>query len=108
MGKGPLEDPQLLEIEAKLNRAEFDEAQQLLALLSHRRGAEAAAAYFATRLLYQRGRLDNSGVAERLREVLMYSGSFPQAENMLAAAELDVLESSPEGFLRSTQPPHKA
>jgi tetratricopeptide (TPR) repeat protein len=107
MGKGPLEDPQLLEIEAKLNRAEFDEAQQLLALLSHRRGTEAAAAYFATRLLYQRGRLDNSGVAERLREVLMYSGSFPQAENMLAAAELDVLESSPEGFLRSTQPPFR-
>jgi tetratricopeptide (TPR) repeat protein len=107
MGKGPLADPQLLEIESKLNRAEFDEAQQLLALLSHRRGTEAAAAYFATRLLYQRGRLDNSGVAERLREVLMYSGSFPQAENMLAAAELDVLESSPEGFLRSTRPPFK-
>ena len=106
MGKGPLEDPQLLEIEAKLNRAEFDEAQQLLAVLSDRRGTEAAAAYFATRLLYQRGRLDHSGVAERLREVLMYSGTFPQAENMLAAAELGVLESSPEGYLRSTQPPY--
>ena len=104
MGKGPLEDPQFLEIEAKLNGAEFDEAQRLLALLSDRRGSEAAAAYFATRLLYQRGRLDNGGVAERLREVLMYSGSFPQAESMLAAAERGTLESSPEGFLRSVRP----
>jgi len=109
MGKGPLEDPRLRAIEAKLNSAEFDEAQRLLAALRHQPGAEAASAYFSTRLLYQRGRLDNHAVAERLREVLSSNpGEFPQAENMLAAAELDVLESSPEGFVRSTQPPFAA
>ncbi len=106
MGKGPLEDPRLRAIEAKLNGAEFDEAQRLLAALRHQPGAEAASAYFSTRLLYQRGRLDNAAVAQRLREVLSTNpGEFPQAENMLAAAELDVLESSPQGFLSSTQPP---
>jgi tetratricopeptide (TPR) repeat protein len=106
MGKGPLADPRLRAIEAKLNSAEFDEAQRLLAALRHEPGTEAASAYFSTRLLYQRGRLDNAGVAQRLREVLSSRpGEFPQAENMLTAAELGVLESSPEGFLRSTQPP---
>jgi tetratricopeptide (TPR) repeat protein len=108
MGKGPLEDPRLREIEAKLNEAQFDEAQQLLATLTDRQGIEAAAAYFATRLLYQRGRLDNADVVERLRDVLSSSGPFPQAENMLAAAEFGVLESSPEGFARTTQPPFLA
>ena len=66
MGKGPLEDPRLREIEAKLNQAQFDEAQHLLAALTNRQGIEAATAYFSTRLLYQRGRIDNAGMVERL------------------------------------------
>jgi hypothetical protein len=83
MGKDPLEDPRLRAIEAKLNGAEFDEAQRLLTAIRHLPGAEAASAYFSTRLLYQRGRLDHTGVAQRLREVLSSNpGEFPEAENM--------------------------
>ncbi len=102
MGSGPLDHPRLLEIEERLDRAEIDAAQRLLAELGDLPVHRTAITYFATRLLYQRGRLDAAGVVERLREVVLAEPEFPQAGAMLLAAERGTLRPDPEGFLRAT------
>lgn len=105
MGKAPLDDPRLSGIEAMLNAARFEEAQRLLAGLGEVPGTEAASVYFATRLLFQRGKLDGPGVVARLRELLQQVEDFPEAQRMLLAAERGDLDPSPEGFRRATLGP---
>jgi tetratricopeptide (TPR) repeat protein len=105
MGQGPLSEPRLAEIESKLNAGRFDEAQRLLSTIFDLPNAEIASAYFATRLLFQRGRLDRAAVVERLRELLARIDEFPEAQRMLAAAEAGVLEPSPEIFRQVTGAP---
>ncbi|MEI9936399.1 MAG: hypothetical protein WDO69_04160 [Pseudomonadota bacterium] len=105
MGSGPLDHPRLLEIEERLDRAEIDAAQRLLAELGDLNVHRVAITYFATRLLYQRGRLDSAGVVERLRELVLLEPDFPQATAMLTAAERGTLQPDPEGFLRATFDP---
>jgi tetratricopeptide (TPR) repeat protein len=105
MGNGPLIDPRLQEIESKLNAGRFDEAQRLLSTIGNLPNAETASAYFATRLLFQRGRMDQQGVIQRLRELLVRVPEFPEAARMLAAAEAGVLEPAPDVFRRVTGAP---
>jgi tetratricopeptide (TPR) repeat protein len=105
MGSGPLDHPRLLEIEERLDRAEIDAAQRLLAELGDLQVHRTAITYFATRLLYQRGRLDSAGVVERLRELMLAEPEFPQASAMLSAAERGTLRPDREGFLRATMSP---
>jgi tetratricopeptide (TPR) repeat protein len=105
MGSGPLDHPRLLEIEEKLDRAEIDAAQRLLADLGDLNVHRTAITYFATRLLYQRGRLDAPGVVERLRELMVAEPIFPQASAMLAAAERGTLRPDRLGFQRATLDP---
>lgn len=105
MGSGPLADSQLQEIESRLNAGRFDEAQRLLSELGNLANVETASVYFATRLLFQRGRMDQEGVIERLRELLAREPEFPEAARMLAAAEAGVLAPDPEAFRRVTAPP---
>src|SRR6478609_3661561 len=105
MGSGPLDHPRLLEIEERLDRAEIDTAQRLLAELGDLNVHRVAITYFATRLLYQRGRLDSAGVVDRLRELVLLEPDFPQANAMLTAAELGTLRPDREGFLRATSDP---
>ncbi|HEX3854889.1 MAG TPA: hypothetical protein VHW01_28200, partial [Polyangiaceae bacterium] len=105
MGSGPLDHPRLLEIEEKLDRAEIDAAQRLLAELGDLNVHRTAITYFATRLLYQRGRLDAPGVVERLRELMAAEPIFPQASAMLAAAERGTLRHDRLGFQRATLDP---
>src|SRR6188768_263907 len=105
MGSGPLDHPRLLEIEERLDRAEIDTAQRLLAELGDLNVHRVAITYFATRLLYHRGRLDSAGVAERLRELVELEPDFPQATAMLTAAERGTLRHDREGFLRATSDP---
>ena len=105
MGSGPLADSRLQEIESKLNAGRFDEAQRLLSTIGNLPNAESASAYFATRLLFQRGRMDASGVIERLRELLARVPHFPEAARMLAAAEAGVLEPAVDVFIRVTGAP---
>ncbi|HWZ88568.1 MAG TPA: hypothetical protein VNW92_06955, partial [Polyangiaceae bacterium] len=105
MGSGPLDHPRLLEIEERLDRAEIDAAQRLLAELGDLQVHRTAITYFATRLLYQRGRLDSAGVVERLRELVQLEPEFTQASAMLSAAERGTLRPDREGFLRATMSP---
>ena len=105
MGSGPLDHPRLLEIEERLDRAEIDTAQRLLAELGDLQVHRVAITYFATRLLYQRGRLDAAGVVERLRELVQMEPEFPQANAMLSAAERGTLRPDRDGFLRATLDP---
>ena len=105
MGSGPLDHPRLLEIEERLDRAEIDTAQRLLAELGDLHVHRVAITYFATRLLYQRGRLDSAGVVERLRELMLIEPYFPQASAMLNAAERGTLRPDRDGFLRATLDP---
>ena len=105
MGNGPLADSRLQEIESKLNAGRFDEAQRLLSTIGNLPNAETASAYFATRLLFQRGRMDQQGVILRLRELLARVPEFPEAARMLAAAEAGVLAPAPDVFRRVTGAP---
>ncbi len=107
MGNGPLADSRLQEIESRLNAGRFDEAQRLLSTIGNLPNAETASAYFATRLLFQRGRMDRSGVIQRLRELLARVPEFPEAARMLAAAEAGVLAPDPEIFRRVTGSPEE-
>lgn len=102
MSEGPLRDPKLLEIESQLNSGSFDDAQRLLADIDTSAEDKLAAAYFATRLLFQKGRLDRAGVIQRLRELLRDAPPFPEAERMLRAAENGSLRPDPEQFRRAT------
>lgn len=104
MRKSLLEHPRLSEIELTLNEARYEEAQRLLAELPDGPGADSARVYFATRLLFERGRLDREGVIERLRELLRTSPNFPEAERMLRAAEAGQLEPTPSSGGARTHP----
>ncbi|HET9958188.1 MAG TPA: tetratricopeptide repeat protein [Polyangiaceae bacterium] len=105
MSEGPLRDPKLLEIESKLNTGSFDEAQRLLADVDSSAQGKLAAAYFSTRLLFQKGRLDRAAVIQRLRDLLGHGLHFPEAERMLLAAEAGTLRPEPDQFRRSTGVP---
>ncbi len=61
--------------------------------------------YFATRILYQRGKLDLQGVVARLRELLASCPDFPEAEAMLSAAQRGTLRPDPQHFNEATVPP---
>jgi len=98
MSKGPLDHPRLLAIEQSIDTGQLDQAQRLLAELGDVAFFRYATTYLATRLLFERGRLDVAAVAERLRDVLRVSGFFPEAEAMLEAAEDGSLERASANF----------
>jgi len=64
-----------------------------------------ATTYFATRILYQRGKLDMPGVIARLSELLRTCPDFPEAEAMLGAAQRGTLRPDKQGFQEATVPP---
>ena len=64
-----------------------------------------ATTYFATRILYQRGKLDLPGVVARLRELVERCPEFGEARAMLGAAERGTLRPDPRGFIEATLPP---
>ena len=91
MKRGPLDHPELRAVEKLLDDRHLEEAQRRLGALGQAQGLDHGVTYLATRLLFQRGRLDTTGVAERLRELLRDVGHFPEAKYMLDAAEAGVL-----------------
>lgn len=99
MPAGPLDDPRLREVEVCLNEARFEEAQRKLVLLGTVRDLGPGVAYLTTRLLAQRGKLDSTAVAERLRDLLAQSPHFPEAREYLVSlgrgAAIDALGRAP-------------
>lgn len=98
--RSPLDAPHLRQIDDCLSAGDVGRAQELLA---HLDGSESPAAttYLATRLLYLRDRLDPSGVAERLSELLLQDPHFPEARRLLDTANAGVPGSAslhPPGF----------
>lgn len=64
-----------------------------------------ATTYFATRILYQRGKLDLPGVMARLAELLQVCPDFPEARAMFDAAQRGTLRPDPTSFNQATVPP---
>jgi len=93
------------QIEARLNAGSFEDAQRLLAQLGVGQEHVHATTYFATRILYQRGKLDLPGVIARLGELLAVCPEFPEARSMLNAAERGTLRPDTTSFNRATVPP---
>ncbi|MFO0571152.1 MAG: tetratricopeptide repeat protein [Polyangiaceae bacterium] len=108
MAKGPLDHPRLLAVERKLDAGQLDEAQHLLAQLGESTVFRHAISYLATRLLYQRGTLDEAGVIQRLETILAEAGDFPEAHGMLDAARAGTLDRAPGAILSSRPPPQMA
>jgi tetratricopeptide (TPR) repeat protein len=88
MGRGgPLDHPELLEVQKLLDDRNVAEAQRLLGRIGNRAEFSHGIAFLTTRLLHARGRLDLRGVAERLRELLSAAPGFEEALALLAEAE---------------------
>src|SRR5215813_592133 len=88
MGRGgPLDHPELLEVQKLLDDRDVAEAQRRLGRLGNRAELSHGIAFLTTRLLHARGRLDLRGVAERLRELLAAAPGFEEALALLAQAE---------------------
>ena len=84
---GPLDHPELREVEELLDAHEVGSAQALLSRLGERRDLEDGVAYLTTRLLHVRGKLDWPAVADRLRDILARSPNFAEASALLSTAE---------------------
>jgi tetratricopeptide (TPR) repeat protein len=117
MGRGgPLDHPELREVEKLLDARDVAEAQRRLARVGDRAELANGVSYLTTRLLHARGRLDLAGLAGRLRELISRSPDFPEAVALLASAERGSVGArpprtpKPEGKpekVRSSRPPPK-
>ena len=87
MATSPLEHDELRHIERSLDEGNTAEAAQLLARFANSRDHELAITFLATRLLFQRGRIDTDGAADRINALLEHAGPFPEAEDWLAELE---------------------
>jgi hypothetical protein len=84
----PLDTAELRAIDECLSIGKLDEAQRLLAQV-HNQDLPASS-YLAVRLLYLRERLTPNDVAVRLRDLLLTTSAFPEAEILLQLAEAGV------------------
>ncbi len=102
---GPLDQPELLHIEKLLDARDLVEAQRCLYELGTSPKIADGVAYLTTRLLFLRGRLDGRGVADRLRDLVAKVGHFPEAANLLEAAERGKLGDGAAGHARAAPEP---
>jgi len=82
-----LEHDELRHIEKTLDEGNTSEAAQLLGRFANSRDHEVAITFLATRLLFQRGRVDAEGAADRLHALIERVDHFPEAEDWLAELE---------------------
>ncbi len=83
----PLEHPDLRAIEKTLDEGNTVEAAALLGSWVHAVEHEEAIDFLTTRLLFQRGRIDSDGAADRLGAILERLPEFPEAEQWLQELE---------------------
>jgi tetratricopeptide (TPR) repeat protein len=83
----PLDDSELRQIEKILDEGNTREAAARLGLLSEARDHKDAIEFLTTRLLFQRGRIDSDGAADRVGAILDRVEHFPEAEDWLTELE---------------------
>lgn len=105
MTTSPLEHEELRHIERTLDAGDTAGAAQLLARFANSRAHEAAITFLATRLLFQRGRIDMAGAADRISALLSRSDPFPEAEDWLAELEG---RTEPNTLAGGVEPAHPA
>ena len=83
----PLEQPELRQIEKLLDEGNTRDAAARLAAWVDAREHKLAIDFLTTRLLFQRGRIDSPGAADRLVAILNQVDEFPEADDWLAELE---------------------
>lgn len=106
----PLDTTELRQIERTLDEGNTQEAATRLSQLGDSRAHKEAIDFLTTRLLFQRGRIDLNGAADRLGAILQRVTYFPEAEDWLieleARTERSALgEASPAAGDTLTTPP---
>ena len=85
--QSPLDHSELRLIEKTLDEGNTQEASTRLGLLGDARDHKDAIDFLTTRLLFQRGRIDSDGAADRLGAILDRVEHFPEAEDWLTELE---------------------
>jgi hypothetical protein len=85
--ESPLEHTELRHIEQSLDDGNTQEAASRLGQLADAPDHKDAIDFLTTRLLFQRGRIDSDGAADRLGAILERIEYFPEAEDWLAELE---------------------
>jgi len=85
--QSPLDHAELREIEKTLDDGNTQDAAARLGQLGDRRDFKDAIDFLTTRLLFQRGRIDSDGAADRVGAILDRVEQFPEAEDWLAELE---------------------
>lgn len=83
----PLDTTELRQIEKTLDEGNTQEAATRLGQLGDSRDHKEAIDFLTTRLLFQRGRIDLNGAADRLSAILQRVPYFPEAEDWLIELE---------------------
>jgi tetratricopeptide (TPR) repeat protein len=83
----PLDHSELRQIEKTLDEGNTQEAAARLGLLGDARDHKDAIDFLTTRLLFQRGRIDSDGAADRVGAILDRVAHFPEAEDWLTELE---------------------
>jgi len=85
--QSPLEHAELREIEKTLDDGNTQEAAARLGQVGDARQHKDAIDFLTTRLLFQRGRIDSDGAADRVGAILDRVEFFPEAEDWLTELE---------------------
>lgn len=102
----PLDTTELRQIEKTLDDGNTQEAATRLSQLGDSRDHEEAIDFLTTRLLFQRGRIDLNGAADRLAAILERVSYFPEAEDWLIELEARTERSAlGEGAPAGDRPP---
>jgi tetratricopeptide (TPR) repeat protein len=83
----PLDHSELRQIEKALDEGNTQEAAGRLGTLGDARDHKDAIDFLTTRLLFQRGRIDSDGAADRIAAILERVDQFPEAEDWLGELE---------------------
>jgi tetratricopeptide (TPR) repeat protein len=83
----PLDHSELRPIEKALDEGNTQEAASRLGMLGDAREHKDAIDFLTTRLLFQRGRIDSDGAADRVAAILERVDQFPEAEDWLGELE---------------------
>jgi tetratricopeptide (TPR) repeat protein len=85
--QSPLDHAELREIEKTLDDGNTQEAAARLGQFGDARNHKDAIDFLTTRLLFQRGRIDSDGAADRVGAILDRVAHFPEAEDWLSELE---------------------